>query len=63
MKTYGKPSEQIFPKRRLLGLSNLTKIYIKNIHKVQTTQKRQRQNIKQLEPLQKYRLGTKLYSV
>ena len=54
MKIYRKQSEQLFPDRRLLSYPNLNKKY-KNVHKIQAAKKLQ--NIKQMEPQQKYRLG------
>ena len=55
-KTYRKPREQLFPKRRSLSSPNLSKnikTYMRfKQHKIRL------QNIKQMEPQQKHRLGT-----
>ena len=53
---YQKLSEQLFPKRRPLSYPNLTKNMKTYIRLKQ--QKNRLQNTKQLEPPQKYRLGT-----
>ena len=54
-KTYGKPSEQLFPKRWPLSYSNLAKN--EKTHIGANSTKIQHQIIKQLEPQQKYRHG------
>ena len=55
-RTYRTPSEQLFPNRQLLSYPDLTKTMKTHIrfkqHKIRL------QNIKQIEPQQKYRLGT-----
>ena len=54
---YCKPSEQLFPNRRPLSYPNLTKYVYEKVHKMKTAQKANT-NIKQLEPQQKYPVGT-----
>ena len=54
-KTYRKPSEQPFPKRRLLSYANLMKTMKRT---GSSSTKIRLQNTKQIEPQQKYRRGT-----
>ena len=53
-RTYRKPSEQLFPNRRPLSYLNLTKT-MKTYIRLENSTKNRLQNIKQIEPQQKYR--------